>query len=43
MSLAEDAGGVDGFVVGSETVALNRVRDGSGTKLGQFPARRGAP
>lgn len=30
MSLAEDAGGVDGFVVGSEMVALNRIRDGSG-------------
>ena len=31
MSLAEDAGGVDGFVVGSEMVALNRIRDGAGT------------
>jgi hypothetical protein len=30
MSLAEDAGGVDGFVVGSEMVALNRIRDGAG-------------
>jgi len=30
MSLAEGAGGVDGFVVGSEMVALNRIRDGGG-------------
>ncbi len=30
MSLAEDAGGVDGFVAGSEMVALNRIRDGAG-------------
>ena len=30
MALAEDAGGVDGFVVGSEMVALNRIRDGAG-------------
>ena len=30
ISLAEDAGGIDGFVIGSEMVALNRIRDGAG-------------
>lgn len=30
MSLCEQAGGIDGFAVGSEMVALNRIRDGSG-------------
>jgi hypothetical protein len=30
MSLCEQAGGVEGFAVGSEMVALNRIRDGGG-------------
>jgi hypothetical protein len=30
MALAEQAGGVDSFVIGSELVALNRIRDGAG-------------
>jgi len=30
MTLCEDAGGVDGFVIGSEMVALNKLRDGAG-------------
>jgi hypothetical protein len=29
-ALAEDAGGVDGFLIGSELVGLTRVRDGAG-------------
>jgi hypothetical protein len=33
LDLCEDAGGVDGFVVGSEMVALNRIRAG-----GDYPA-----
>jgi hypothetical protein len=30
MALCEDAGGIDGFVIGSEMVALNKLRDGGG-------------
>lgn len=30
MTLAEQAGGIDGFAVGSEMVALNRIRDAGG-------------
>lgn len=33
MTLCEDAGGVDGFVIGSEMVALDKLRDGGGVIL----------